>query len=142
MKKTKAQKKIGKVMREFKKGKLHSGMSKKIVTNPKQAVAIALSEAGKSKKMMSGGMSDGVASKGFGIEQKRGGGIANGGMGMALAAGGQVSGGPKSKQMRMHHKMALGMKFMMKGGQVRGVGAGKMRGTRAALKGTDFKGVF
>ena len=129
MKKTKAQKKISKVMKEFKAGKLHSGQSKKIVTNPKQAVAIALSQAGKSKKMMSGGvMSDRQASKGFGIEKKRGGGIANGGMGMALAAGGQVSGGPKSKQMRMHHKMALGMKFMMGGGQVRSIGAGKMRG--------------
>ena len=41
----KGQKKVAKVMREFKKGKLHSGKSKKIVKNPKQAIAIALSEA-------------------------------------------------------------------------------------------------
>jgi len=34
-------------MREFKKGKLHSGGSGKIVKNAKQAIAIALSEAGK-----------------------------------------------------------------------------------------------
>jgi hypothetical protein len=40
---TKAQKKVGKVMGEFKSGKLTS--SGKPVTNPKQAVAIAMSEA-------------------------------------------------------------------------------------------------
>jgi hypothetical protein len=33
------------VMHEFKRGELHSGSSKgKVVTNPKQAIAIALSE--------------------------------------------------------------------------------------------------
>ena len=49
MKKTKAEKKIGKVMGEYGKGKLHSGAGGKVVKNPKQAIAIALSEAGKSK---------------------------------------------------------------------------------------------
>jgi Family of unknown function (DUF6496) len=48
-KKTKAEKKISKVMPEFGKGKLKSGSGKK-VNSRKQAVAIALSEAGKSKK--------------------------------------------------------------------------------------------
>jgi hypothetical protein len=49
MKMTKAEKKIGKVMGEYKSGKLHSGAGGKIVKSPKQAVAIALSVAGKSK---------------------------------------------------------------------------------------------
>jgi len=53
---TKAQKKVGTVMSEFKKGKLKSSSGKK-VTNPKQAIAIGLSEAGMSKnKMNKGGM--------------------------------------------------------------------------------------
>lgn len=48
----KAKKKvIKKEMKKFKKGKLHSGSEKgPIVTNPKQAIAISLSEAGMSKK--------------------------------------------------------------------------------------------
>ena len=51
MKKTKAEKKISKVMTEYNKGKLHSGSKKgPTVTNPKQAIAIALSEAGVKKK--------------------------------------------------------------------------------------------
>lgn len=51
MKPTKAAKKIGKVMGEFKSGKLHSGSKKgPEVTNPKQAIAIALSEAKVAKK--------------------------------------------------------------------------------------------
>jgi hypothetical protein len=47
--KTKAQKKVGKVMREYKEGTLHSGKGGKVVKNPRQAVAIALSEAGMAK---------------------------------------------------------------------------------------------
>ena len=43
-------KKVRKVMKEFKKGKLNIGGSKKKVKNRKQAIAIALSEAGIKKK--------------------------------------------------------------------------------------------
>ncbi len=43
----KAQQKVGKVMREYKRGKLVSGRSGKKVKNPKQAIAIGLSEARK-----------------------------------------------------------------------------------------------
>jgi hypothetical protein len=50
-KKTKAQKKIKKVMREFKEHELHSGSKKgPVVTNPRQAIAIAISESKKKKK--------------------------------------------------------------------------------------------
>jgi hypothetical protein len=44
------QKKVAQVMHEFKEGELHSGKSDVIVTNPKQAIAIALSEAEGLKK--------------------------------------------------------------------------------------------
>ena len=46
--------KVGMVMKEFKRGDLKSSSGQK-VTNPKQAMAIALSEAGKSKSMKKGG---------------------------------------------------------------------------------------
>jgi hypothetical protein len=49
-KENKKQKKVAKVMHEFKEGELHIGTSDKIVTDPKQAIAIALSEAEKLPK--------------------------------------------------------------------------------------------
>lgn len=47
---SKADKKVSKVMKEFKAGGLHSGKGGPVVKSRKQAVAIALSEAGKAKK--------------------------------------------------------------------------------------------
>ena len=54
--KKKQQAKVAKVMREYKAGKLHSGKDPKgpkkapVVKSRKQAIAIALSQAGMSKK--------------------------------------------------------------------------------------------
>ena len=50
MKKTKAEAKISKVMREYKAGTLHSGKGGPVVKNPKKAVAIAISESKRKKK--------------------------------------------------------------------------------------------
>lgn len=46
----KKQAKIGKVLGEFKEGTLHSGKGGKVVKDPKQAIAIAISEAAKRAK--------------------------------------------------------------------------------------------
>jgi len=50
MKPTKMQKKIGKVMGEYKRGKLHSGKGGPVVKNRKQAIAIAMSEGRKASR--------------------------------------------------------------------------------------------
>ena len=56
MKKTAKQKKVAKVMREYKAGTLHAGRNPKgpkkapVVKSRKQAIAIALSEAGMARK--------------------------------------------------------------------------------------------
>lgn len=49
--KTKSKDKVRKVMREYKEDELHSGSKKgPLVKNRKQAIAIAMSESGLSKK--------------------------------------------------------------------------------------------
>ena len=52
---TKGQKKVKKIMREFKKGTLKIGGSDKKVKNRKQAIAIALNRAGISKNRTTNG---------------------------------------------------------------------------------------
>jgi hypothetical protein len=53
MKKTKTEKKIGSVMKEYKSGTLHSGKGGPVVKSKAQGLAIALSSAGvKPKKKM------------------------------------------------------------------------------------------
>ena len=49
VKKKQQQAKVKKVMGEFKEGTLHSGKKGPVVKNPKQAIAIALSQARKKK---------------------------------------------------------------------------------------------
>lgn len=50
MKKAIGMKKVGKVMKEYKEGTLHSGKGGPVVKSRKQAIAIAMSEGGMTKK--------------------------------------------------------------------------------------------
>lgn len=100
------QAKVGKVMREFKSGKLKSSSGQK-VTNPKQAIAIGLSEAGMSKPK-----------KETEMKYSKGGGVAPSKMGAVKTAapsrdGIAVKGKTKGKQVVM-----AGNKGMKKGGKV------------------------
>lgn len=54
----KVQDKVQKVMHEYKTGTLHSGGDGKVVKNPKQAIAIAMSEAGIKRKPRGGLMAN------------------------------------------------------------------------------------
>jgi hypothetical protein len=48
--------KVQKVMREYKEGTLHSGKGGPVVKNPKQAIAIALSEQRRYRAKRKGGL--------------------------------------------------------------------------------------
>ena len=54
----KTQDKVEKVMHEYKTGTLHSGGDGKVVKNRKQAIAIAMSEAGMKRKPRGGLMAN------------------------------------------------------------------------------------
>ena len=112
------QAKVGKVMTEFKAGKLKSSSGQK-VTNPKQAIAIGLSEAGLSKKAKGGEMKESKAmvKKEVSFMKKKG--------------------APKS--MVKHEMAEAGMKY---GGKVKkmamgGMAASKMGSVKTAAPSRD-----
>jgi hypothetical protein len=59
-----AQKKVGKVMGEYKSGTLHSGKGGPVVKSHEQAVAIAMSEAERVRKRRKGGLMSDAKMKG------------------------------------------------------------------------------
>ena len=123
------QAKVGKVMSEFKAGKLKSSSGQK-VTNPKQAIAIGLSEAGLSKKAKGGAMKESkmMVKKEVEFMKKKGapksmvkheaaemGGMKYGGKVKKMASGGLAAGhkaadgvAKKGKTKAMQVKMAKG----------------------------------
>ena len=123
------QAKVGKVMSEFKAGKLKSSSGQK-VTNPKQAIAIGLSEAGISKKAKGGAMKESkmMVKKEVEFMKKKGapksmvkheaaemGGMKYGGKVKKMASGGLAAGhkaadgvAKKGKTKAMQVKMAKG----------------------------------
>jgi len=100
--------KVKKVMEEFKSGKLKSSSGSK-VTNPKQAIAIGLSEAGLSRKAKGGEMKESKAmvKKEVGFMKKKG--------------------APKS--MIKHEMAEAGMK---RGGKVKKMASGGMTASKRA----------
>ncbi len=110
------QAKVGKVMGEFKAGKLKSSSGQK-VTNPKQAIAIGLSEAGLSKKAKGGEMKESKAmvKKEVSFMKKKG--------------------APKS--MVKHEMAEAGMKY---GGKVKKMASGGLAAGHKAADGVAKKG--
>lgn len=110
------QAKVGKVMSEFKSGKLKSSSGQK-VTNPKQAIAIGLSEAGLSKKAKGGAMKESKAmvKKEVGFMKKKG--------------------APKS--MIKHEMAEAGMKY---GGKTKKMAGGGLAAGHKSADGVANKG--
>lgn len=108
--------KVQKVMREFKRGDLKSSSGSK-VTNPKQAIAIGLSEAGLSRKAKGGEMKESKAmvKKEVGFMKKKG--------------------APKS--MIKHEMAEAGMKH---GGKVKKMAGGGLTGGHKSADGIARKG--
>ncbi len=106
MKMTKAAKKVGKVMGEYKAGTLHSGKGGKVVKSPKQAIAIAMSEGRRQQALA--GMASGVQAQ----QQQALAQLARG-----SAMGGGESGISTAKQLGV---IGAGQQAMMQGvGQLR-----------------------
>ena len=110
------QAKVGKVMSEFKAGKLKSSSGQK-VTNPKQAIAIGLSEAGLSKKAKGGAMKESKMMMKKEVEFMK------------------KKGAPKS--MVKHEMKEAGMKY---GGKVKKMASGGLAAGHKAADGVASKG--
>ena len=125
----KPQAKVSRVMREFKKGDLKSSSGQK-VTNPKQAIAIGLSEAGISKKAKGGEMKESKAmmKKEVSFMKKKGApksmlkhemaeaGMKHGGKVKKMAGGG-LAAGHKSADGIASKGKTKGKEIVMKGGK-------------------------
>ena len=125
----KPQAKVSRVMREFKKGDLKSSSGQK-VTNPKQAIAIGLSEAGISKKAKGGEMkeSKAIMKKDVSFMKKKGApksmlkhemaeaGMKHGGKVKKMAGGG-LAAGHKSADGIASKGKTKGKEIVMKGGK-------------------------
>jgi hypothetical protein len=125
-------KKVEKVMREFRSGKLKSSSGEK-VTNPKQAIAIGLSEAGLSKpKMKEGGQmkeSKGMMKKEVSFMKKKGApksmikhemaeaGMKYGGKAKKMASGGLAAGHKSADGIASKGKTKAKQVKMMMGGK-------------------------
>ena len=132
--------KVRTVMREFKSGDLKSSSGKK-VTNPKQAIAIALSEAGKSKPQMKEGghmkESKEMMKKEVSFMKKKGApksmikhemaeaGMKHGGKVKKMAAGGLAAGHKSADGIAMKGKTKGKEIVMKKGGMTKMRSGGK-----------------
>ena len=131
--------KVSTVMREFKAGKLKSSSGQK-VTNPKQAIAIGLSEAGMSKpKMKEGGQmkeSKAMVKKELSFMKKKGApksmikhemaeaGMKHGGKVKKMAGGGLAAGHKTADGIAKKGKTDTKMVTMKKGGGVKKMAKG------------------